>query len=128
MKREERSRPITEEKFNEPVLPVIEGSYIGKGRPPKVSHYTAFCGILYVLQTGIPRRDLSAEFGGWHTVYDRFNRGNARGLWNKVLVTLQNEAGLSFGEVIIDSTTVKVHRHGGGQKGGIRAKGWPARG
>ena len=128
MKRDERLYPITEERFNELVLPIIESSRIGKGRPPKVSHYVAFCGITYVLRTGIPWRDLPAEFGQWHTIYDRFNRGNARGLWNKVLVTPQNEAGLSFEEVIIDSTTVKVHRHGGGQKGGFRAKGCPERG
>ena len=128
MERDERRYPVSEEKFNELVLPIIESSYIGKGRPPKVSYYRAFCGITYVPRTGIPRRDLPAEFGEWHTVYDRFNRGNARGLWNKVLVTLQSEVGLSFGEVITDSTTVKVHRHGGGQKGGVRAKGRPAQG
>ena len=81
----------------------------------------------YVLRTCIPWQDLPAEIGEWHTVYNQFNRGNARGLWNKALVTLQNEAGLSS-EVIIDGTTVKVHRRGGGQKRGIRAKGRPARG
>ena len=68
MKKEERRCPIAEEKFNEPGRPVMESSYIGKGRPPKVSHYTAFCGIPYVLRTGIPWRDLPAEFGEWHTV------------------------------------------------------------
>ena len=85
-----------------------------------MTHYEAFCGILYILRTGVPWRD---DYGEWHTIYDRFNRGNARGLWNKVLVALQQEAGLLFDEVIIDSTTMKVHRHGGGQKGGFRARG-----
>ena len=40
------------------------------------------CGIAYVLRTGIPWRDLPAQFE-WHTIYDRFNRGNAGALWNK---------------------------------------------
>jgi hypothetical protein len=31
-------------------------------------------------------------------------------------------AGIGFSEVIIDSTTMKVRRHGGGQKGGYRPK------
>jgi transposase len=126
MERNKRLYPIDEEQFNRVVVPIIEASHIGKGRPPKVSHYRAFCGILYILRTGVPWRDLPGEYGEWHTIYDRFNRGNARGLWNKVLVRLQGEAGLLPEEVIIDSTTMKVHRHGGGQKGGSRAKGCPA--
>jgi len=91
--------------------------------PPVVTHYEAFCGIPYILRASVPWRDLPGEDGELHTVCDRFNRGNARGPWNKVLVTLQREAGLGFDEVIIDSTTMKAHRHGGGQKGGSKAKG-----
>ena len=62
MERDKRFYPIDEELFNRLVLPIIESSYIGKGRPPKVSHYKAFCGILYILRTGIPRRDLPLEY------------------------------------------------------------------
>ena len=109
--------------FKETVVPVIEGNYIRKGRPPTVPHYKAFCGILYALRTGCPWRDLPEEYGHWHVVYDRFSRGNARGLWAKVLMVLQTQAGTGIEEVIIDSTAMKVHRHGGGQKGGSRPKG-----
>jgi transposase len=128
MERNKRLYPIDEEQFNRLVVPIIEASYIGKGRPPEVTHYEAFCGILYILRTGVPWRDMPSEYGKWHTIYDRFNRGNERGLWNKVLVVLQQKAGLAFDEVIMDSTTMKVHRHGGGQKGGSRAKGCRVRG
>jgi hypothetical protein len=62
------------------------------------------------------------EFGYWHVVYDRFSRGGERGLWAKILIELQKRAGIRFNEVIIDSTRMKVHRHGGGQKGGNRQK------
>jgi hypothetical protein len=48
MKEKNRLFPITEEVFNQNILPVIEGNYIWKGRPPKISHYRAFCGILYI--------------------------------------------------------------------------------
>ena len=123
MERNQRLYPIDEEQFNGLVAPIIEAIYIGKGWPLEVPHYVAFCGILYVLRTGIPWRDLPSEYGEWHAIYDRHNRGNARGLCNKVLVALQQEAGLWFDEVIIDSTTMKVHLHWGGQKGGSRARG-----
>jgi hypothetical protein len=56
-------------------------------------------------------------------MYDRFSRGSGRGLWAKILIKLQGEEGIIFNEVIIDSTTMKVHRQGGGQKGGCRQKG-----
>jgi hypothetical protein len=61
MKENKRLYPISEELFNWKVLPVIEGNYIWKGRPPKVSHYTAFCGILYILRTGCPWRELEGN-------------------------------------------------------------------
>ena len=128
MEENKRLYPVSEEEFKETVVPVIEGNYIRKGRPPTVPHYKAFCGIMYALRTGCPWRDLPEEYGHWHVVYDRFSRGNARGLWAKVLKTLQNRAGTEIQEVIIDSTTMKVHRHGGGQKGGNRPKACQGRG
>jgi transposase len=128
MGKEERLYPLSEEKFTEVVLPIIQASYRGKGRPPEVSHYKAFCGILYILRTGCPWRDLPEEYGYWHVVYDRFSRGSERGLWANILMELQKAEGIQFPEVIIDSTTMKVHRHGGGQKGGSRRKGCRERG
>jgi hypothetical protein len=47
-----RLYPISEEVFNRKVLPVIEGIYIGKGRPPKVSPYQVFCAIRYIAVLG----------------------------------------------------------------------------
>jgi transposase len=123
MGRDKRLYPISEEKFTEAVLPIIEASYLGKGRPPKASRYRAFCGILYILRAGCPWRDMPEEFGCWHVVYDRFSRGGERGLWAKILLELQRRAGIRFNEVIMDSTTMKARRHGGGQKRGQQAKG-----
>jgi transposase len=123
MGRKERLYPLSEEKFTEVVLPLIQAGYRGKGRPPEVSHYKAFCGILYILRTGCPWRDLPEEYGCRHVVYDRFSRGNERGLWAKILMELQKAEGVQFSEVIIDRTTMKVHRHEGGHKGGSRGTG-----
>jgi hypothetical protein len=54
MEGNKRLYPISEELFNQKVLPIIERNYIWKGRPPKVSHYQVFCAILYILKTGCP--------------------------------------------------------------------------
>jgi transposase len=113
-----RLYPLSLDFFNATILPLIEGSYIWKGRPPRISHYQVFCAILYVLRTGVPWRDLPVCYGKWHPIYLRFKRGSERGLWWHILITLQRHKKLKLNVVLVDSTTFKVHRHGGGQKGG----------
>jgi transposase len=73
MEENKRLYPISEEVFNQKILPVIEASYIWKGRPPKVSHYAVFCAILYILRVGCPWRDLPEKYWFWHIIYDRFS-------------------------------------------------------
>jgi hypothetical protein len=68
------------------------------------------------------------NFNYRHVVYDRFSRGSERGLWAKILIASQKAEGIKLPEVIIDSTTMKVRRHEGGQKGGSRPKGYRGRG
>ncbi|MDE2020800.1 MAG: transposase [Patescibacteria group bacterium] len=114
-----RLYPVTPAIFQQHIEPLIVGQYIWKGRPPKVSHYLVFCAILYVLRTGIPWRDLPPCYGYWHTIYLRFKRGSERGLWWRILIALQQKGIAQLNIVLADSTTWKVHRHGGGSKGGI---------
>jgi transposase len=114
-----RFYPVSEAFFDQHILPLIEGDYIWKGRPPTISHYQVFCAILYVLRTGIPWRDLPSCYGKWHPIYLRFRRGSERGLWWRILITLQQHKHLTIKVVLVDSTTFKVHRHGGGPKGGV---------
>lgn len=114
---DKRLFPITKEFFNKNILPIIETSYIWKGRPPKISHYNVFCAILYVLRTGIAWRDLPKCYtGSWHSIYTRFKRGSDKGIWWKILITLQQQKKLNLNIVMSDSTSFKVHRHGGGLK------------
>lgn len=114
--------PISIEMFEKLVLPIIEESYIWKGRPPIISHYKVFCAILYVLRTGVPWRDLPKCYGKWHSIFMRFQRGNEKALWWKILGHLQKQKKARMNVVICDSSTFKYHRHGGGQKGGSNRK------
>ena len=118
---DKRLYPMSPGFFETNILPIIEGSYIWKGRPPTISHYQVFCSILYVLRVGCPWRDLPTCYGNWHSVYTRFNRGSERGLWWNILIKLQQQKKMKLNIVLADSTTFKVHRHGGGQKGGRAA-------
>ena len=120
---DKRLYPLDKKTFNKWILPVIEQSYIWKGRPPTIGHYEVFCAILYILRTGIPWRDLPKIFGNWHSIYMRFQRGNERALWWNILFALQSQKKLKMNVVICDSGTFKYHRHGGGQKGGCNQRG-----
>ena len=122
MQQNERLFPITQEDFNSVIKPAIEESYIWKGRPPIISHYNVFCGVLYVLRTGIPWRDLPEIYGNWHSIYTRFSRWSEKGLWWKILFKLQSQKLAQINVVLADSTSFKVHRHGGGLKGGSKQK------
>ncbi|MFQ0998047.1 transposase [Gilliamella sp. BG6] len=46
----------------------------------KSEHRMTFEGILFRMRTGIPWRDLPEEFGGWSTVYRRFNLWSKKGI------------------------------------------------
>lgn len=118
-----RLYPVTVDFFNREIKPLIQRHYSRAGRPHCISDYQVFCAALYVLRTGVPWRDLPVCYGYWHTVYLRFNKGSKRGVWWDVLMTLQRRKKLRMNVVLADSTSFKVHRHGGGEKGGNTAEG-----
>lgn len=58
--------------------------------------------------------DLPKCFGNWHSVFMRFQRGNEKGFWWKILGHLQRQRKAIVDVVICDSSNFKYHRHGGG--------------
>jgi transposase len=117
-----RMYPITREFFDKQINPLITSCYSLAGRPQRVSNYQVFCAMLYVLRTGIPWRDLPTNYGYWHTVYLRFKKASDRGVWWYVLMRLQQSKKVHMNIVLADSTTIKIHRQGGGLKGGYKVE------
>ena len=62
--------------------------------------------VVFVLKTGIPWADLPGRYGKADTVYKRFDRWCARGVWERLAKALGD---VDLEEVQIDSTTVKAH-------------------
>ena len=62
--------------------PLLPPQKPGTGRPGK-DHRTVINGILWVLRTGAPWRDLPERFGPWATVASRFYRWRKQGLWER---------------------------------------------
>jgi transposase len=48
-------------------------------------------GILWVLHTGAPWRDLPERYGPWATVFGRFNEWRKDGTWNRIVTALLDE-------------------------------------
>jgi len=92
------------------------------GRPAK-DHRTILNGIVWVLNTGAPWRDLPERYGSWQTVYSRFRRWQQSGLSDTVLQGLQADAAhddtLDGSLTMIDGSTIRAHQHAAGaRKGG----------
>src|SRR5258708_885906 len=76
--------------------------------------------IWYVLRTGCPWRDVPAEFGPWSSVYTRWRRWGACGLWTRMLALLARAA---TGELRhLDCSHIKLHQHGANPRGGQAAQ------
>ena len=52
-------------------------------------HLLVLGGILWVMRSGAPWREVPAEFGAWQTCYDRFARWRRDGTWPCILAALQ---------------------------------------
>ena len=85
-----------------------------RGRPPKVKNREALEGILHVLRTGTPWRDLPKTDGRWHMIYRRWQHWIGCGVWWNILRLLQRLKGIELKIVFLDSTVVRAHQHAAG--------------
>jgi transposase len=94
-----------------PLLPSSDGQ---RGRPFR-DHRQVLEGIVFRLRTGVPWRDLPADFGPWQTVWKRYARFAKDGTWDKIFTRLLSDADAAREldwKVSVDSTIVRVHQHG----------------
>jgi transposase len=76
--------------------------------------------VLWIARTGSRWRDLPSLFGQWNTVFKRFRDWVKADVFKQVFEAVSDEADMEY--AMVDATIVKVHRHGQGAKGGLRAK------
>ena len=84
---------------------------------PRVDDRRVISGIIVALQSGGRWIDVPAEYGPRKTLYNRFVRWSAKGVWQALFQALAAAGGPSA-EVLLDSTHVKAHRCAAGGKGG----------
>jgi len=77
--------------------------------------------VLWIARTGSPWRDLDPALGNWHATYTRFSRWGKKGVWQRVIGAVGNDADLEA--LFIDSTAVRAHQHAAGaQKKKVRKR------
>lgn len=77
-------------------------------------------GVLWVVRTGAPWRDLPDVFGRWNSAFRRFSRWAAKGVWDRMFAAMSDDADFEY--LILDSTIVRAHQHASGAKGGLRLR------
>ncbi|OAG71523.1 transposase [Gluconobacter japonicus] len=76
-------------------------------------------GMLHVLRTGCPWRDMHERYGKWNSVYVRFRRWAEQGVWDALLQTLIDLDLTDNWQHMVDSTVVRAHSQATGAKGGL---------
>jgi transposase len=100
------------------LAPLLPSDTRGK---PRVDDRRVISGIVHVLRSGGRWVDAPAVYGPRKTLYNRFVRWAAKGVWQRVFRALAR-AGGPPAELLLDSSHVKAHRSAGGGKGGSARK------
>jgi len=100
----------------EPLLPGRPGPRAKRGDRAFVN------AVMWRVRTGAPWRDIPERYGSWKTIYNRFARWAARGVWERIFKQVQVE--IDDAGSLIDSTTIRAHQDAAGGKGGSDATLW----
>jgi len=116
----QRRHELTDDQWQQ-LAPLLPPQRPATGRPTK-DHRTVLNGIVWILRSGAPWRDLPERYGSWQTVYSRFRRWQEAGLWDRILLTLQADAAhdgtLDGSLTMIDGTNIRAHQQAAGAKKG----------
>jgi len=115
-----RRHELTDDEWDR-LVPLLPSQRPRTGRPAK-DHRTILNGMLWILRTGVPWRDLPDRYGKWQTVYSRFRRWQQAGVWECILTELQRDAAfadeLDGSLAMIDGSTIRAHQQAAGAKKG----------
>jgi transposase len=98
----------------EPCLPALN---TGRGRKmhDRRRHIN---GIIWILKTGAPWRDMPTKYGKWGTVYTRYELWQLDGTWDlileKLLIRFHADGKIDWSSFSVDGTIVKVHKSAAG--------------
>lgn len=105
----ERRHELSESQWQavESILPAAKG----RGRKPRPAR-DMLNGMMWILKTGAPWRDLPDRYGPWETVYRRFREWGERGVIDRVLqrlkLKLDEDGYIDRGTWFVDGSSVRA--------------------
>ena len=93
------------------IRPLLPGKATDPGRSGR-NNRASLEGILWIVRTGAPWRDLPAQFGNWNTIHHRFRRWVKSGVFDRIFEA--SHGSLDLRSVQVDGSFAKVHQHGTG--------------
>lgn len=85
-----------------------------------LDHRTMLNGMLWILRSGAPWRDLPERYGKWQSVNHRFNRWRRDGTFDRVLKALQirldKQGKIDWDLWLVDGTSVRASRSAAGAR------------
>ena len=100
----------------EKLSPYLGNNQKKMGRP-QTDNRKLLNGILWILRTGAPWRDLPECYGPWQTVYKRFAQWEKDEKLKKLFESFREGADMQ--DLCIDGTYIKAHRASAGAKKGM---------
>ena len=96
---------LSEEQFNK-IRPLLPNKPRGV---PRVDDRKVLSGIIFCLQRGYRWSDVPLCYGPAKTLYNRYKRWSAAGIFEGIFATLAHEHA-DFAILMLDATHVKTHR------------------
>lgn len=97
--------------------PLIPGKHAPTGRPPSDPR-VMLNGMMWILKTGAPWRDLPERFGPWQTVYDHFRNWRKGGIYDGILealhIRLDENGQIDWDLWCVDGSSVRAARAAAG--------------
>jgi transposase len=100
----------------EPLLPGKQGDAGATGKDNRLFLEA----VLWRVRTGLPWRDLPADFGNWNSVFRRFRRWAEGGVFERIFKEISGTPDFEY--AMIDGTIVQAHQKASGARGGLRIK------
>jgi transposase len=116
-----RRHELTDEQWE--LLKNLFPPWPGWGRPHR-DRRQVLNGILWIVRTGAPWRDLPERYGPWKSIYHCFNQWRKDGTWDRILrhlqIRLDREGQIDWGLWCVDGSSIRASRAaaGAGEKGG----------
>lgn len=111
-----RRHEVTDEQW-EFLEPLIPRQIARTGRKPKDPRLM-LNGVLWILRTGAPWRDLPERFGKWQTVYDHFRTWRDSGVYDRILqalhIRLDQQGQIDWDLWCVDGSSVRAARAAAG--------------